>query len=74
MFLGPFGRLQPEEDEKGYWHVDCAGQKVEDLVKTTEVKNSKMNYSVLVNDVQTERDYIMQDDDDISILPLFFAG
>ena len=64
----------PEEDDKGYWNVDAAGKTVEEIVKTTKVVDSKMCYSVLVNDVNKPRDYVMQDGDDICILPLFFAG
>jgi len=74
MFLGPFASLMPEEDDKGYWNVDAAGKTVEEIVKTTKVVDSKMCYSVLVNDVNKPRDYVMQDGDDICILPLFFAG
>lgn len=74
IFLGPFGNLLPEEDEKGYWLVDAAGQTVEALIETTKVKDSSMNYSVLVNDLQQPKDYIMKDEEEVAILPLFYAG
>lgn len=74
MFLGPFGRLMPEEDEEGYWLVDCAGKRVDEIVNTTKVAESSMNYAVIVNDRQKEQDYIMVDGDEVNILPLFHAG
>ena len=74
MFLGPFGRLMPEVDGDGYWVVDAAGKTVAQVVDTTQVVNSSMNYSVLVNDHQEEQDYILVDGDEVNILPLFVAG
>lgn len=74
LFLGPFGRFVPEENEEGYWVVDGAGKTVAEVVNTTEVVNSKMNYSVLVNDVRADQDYVMKDGDEVAIMPLFSAG
>lgn len=74
MFLGPFNRLMPEEDSDGYWVVDGAGKRVKDLVDLTPVKSSKMNYAVLINDVRHEQTYLLQDGDEVNILPLFVAG
>ena len=74
MFLGPFGRYMPEEDKDGFWLIDAAGKSVKDVINTTEVVNAKMNYFALINDVQTDKDYILQDGDELNILPLFFAG
>ncbi|WP_461206855.1 MoaD/ThiS family protein [Clostridium sp. DL1XJH146] len=74
MFLGPLGKFMPDEDENGYWNVDAAGKTVEEIIETTNVSESKMNYSVLVNDVRQERDYVLKDEDEVSIIPLFCAG
>lgn len=74
MFLGPLGRYMPEEDENGFWNVDAAGKTVKEVVSTTEVKNSKMHYFVLVNDVRKSKDYVLKAGDEISLLPLFRAG
>lgn len=74
MFLGPFGPLMPEENGEGFWIVDAAGQTITDLISTTEVANAKMNYFALVNDVQTDKTYVLVDGDELNILPLFFAG
>ncbi|SHH52279.1 MoaD/ThiS family protein [Clostridium grantii] len=74
IFLGPLGRFMPEEDENGYWNVEATGKTVEEIINSTKVSESKMNYSVLVNDERKSRDYVLNDGDDVSILPLFCAG
>lgn len=74
MFLGPFSRYMPEEDKDGFWVIDAAGKSITDVINTTEVVNAKMNYFALINDVQTDKGYILQDGDELNILPLFFAG
>ncbi len=74
IFLGPFGSHMPSEDADGYWNTDAAGKTVAEIMQTTKVAESKMNYSVLVNEVQQSRDYVLQEGDVVSILPLFYAG
>ena len=74
IFLGPLGRFMPEEDENGYWNVEATGKTVEEIINSTKVSESKMNYSVLVNDERRSRDYVLNEGDDVSILPLFCAG
>ena len=74
MFLGPFGSLMPEEDREGYWCVDGAGKTVKEIVDTTDVVNSRMNYAVLINDLRHEQSYVLKDGDEVNILPLFVAG
>lgn len=74
MFLGPFNRHMPEEDSDGFWCVEGAGNTVIEVVDKTGVATSKMNYTVLVNDVPKKQDYVLQEGDVVNILPLFVAG
>lgn len=74
MFLGPFGSLMPEEDHDGYWIVDGQGKTVKEIVDTSKVAESSMNYAVLINDIRHEQSYILKDGDEVNILPLFVAG
>ncbi len=73
-FLGPFGNLMPEEDDNGYWNVEADGKTVEELIQSTKVKDSKMGYSILVNEVKQPKEYVLKDGDSLSIFPLFYAG
>ncbi len=73
-FLGPLGRYQLEEDDSGVWLVEADGQKVADFLATTPLKDVKMGYSIMVNQKKQEGDYILQDGDALSVLPLFYAG
>ncbi len=73
-FLGPMGIHQPAEDENGIWNVEAAGMKVSDLLETTPLKDVKMGYAIRVNQAKQELDYILQDEDNLSVLPLFYAG
>ncbi len=74
VFLGPFGNLMPEEDENGFWNVEADGQTIEQLILSTKVKDSKMGYSLLVNDIKQSKEYVLKDGDTLSVLPLFYAG
>lgn len=74
MFLGPLGSLMPEEDSDGYWLVACAGKTVKEVIDTTKVKDSPMNYAVLINNQRHDQTYVLNDGDQVDILPLFVAG
>ena len=72
---GPFSMYMPKEvNVDGLWEVEAKGQTVEDFIATTPAKDATMNYSVLINNKRKDKDYVLQDGDKLTILPLFYAG
>ncbi|MFI3172916.1 MAG: hypothetical protein R3Y58_11215 [Eubacteriales bacterium] len=73
-FMGPYRSLMPEKDEDGYWVVDAQGQSIEHFLENTPVKEHFMNCSVVINSWPKQKEYILQDEDVLLVIPLFAAG
>lgn len=73
--MGPYKRLMPaEKDQDGYWVVDASGKTIEHFLEETPVKEHFMNCSVVVNSWPKEKEYVLQEDDVLLVIPLFAAG
>lgn len=73
-FMGPYRKLMPERDEQGYWNVEASGMTIEDFLEGTPVKDHFMNCSVVVNSWPKEKEYVLQEEDILLVIPLFAAG
>ena len=73
-FLGPFSKVMKDLDKDGYWNVEPNNQTIGEILMATNIKDIKMNYSVVVNSTKQGQDYMPKDGDVLSIIPLFFAG
>ncbi len=72
--MGPYRSLMPEKDEDGYWQVEASGQTIEDFLEGTPVREHFMNCSVVVNSWPKEKEYVLQEEDVLLVIPLFAAG
>ena len=74
-FMGPYKNLMPDEkDEDGYWEVKGSGKTIEDFLDETPVKEHFMNCSVVVNSYPKQKEYVLEPDDVLLVIPLFRAG
>ncbi len=73
-FMGPYRKLMPERDAEGYWNVEASGMTIEHFLEGTPVKEHFMNCSVVVNSWPKEKEYVLQEEDVLLVIPLFAAG
>ncbi len=74
-FMGPYKNLMPaDKDADGYWITDGAGRTIEQFLDGTPVKDHFMNCSVVVNSYPKQKDYVLEEDDVLLVIPLFRAG
>lgn len=72
--LGPFKCYMKNKPNEDFWMVNAENMTIEAFINTTEIIHSPMNYSILVNNRRQEKNYILQANDELLILPLFYAG
>lgn len=73
-FFGVLSDAMPEKDEQGFWHISASGKTVEDVLKLTSIKEKNIRYSIYVNNVRKDHDYILTEGDTLTIMPLLVGG
>ncbi|MTI79686.1 MAG: MoaD/ThiS family protein [Firmicutes bacterium] len=72
-FLGVLKKYQPGEGE--YWVVsDAVGTKVSDLLNKVLAEEKMVGYIVIVGSVRKEKDYVLQEGDVVTLMPLITGG
>ena len=71
--MGPYKDLMPSRDEKGYWVVKGSGMTIQEFLDTTAVEDHFMDCSVVVNSWPKQKDYVLEEDDILLVIPLFRA-
>lgn len=71
--LGVLKKYQPVENEEGYW-VTAANRTVSEILAETSVEESHIGFSVLVNGIRKSKDYLTQEGDIVTIMPLLSGG
>lgn len=73
-FFGILTNKMPKKDEKGYWVIDGKGKTIKELLDLSLIKEANVKYTVLVNNERKDTDYILKDDDIITVIPLLAGG
>jgi ThiS family. len=73
-FFGILTNKMPKKDEKGYWVIDGKGKTIKELLDLSLIKEANVKYTVLVNNERKDTDYILEDDDIITVIPLLAGG
>lgn len=64
----------PEISEDGFWYADKANISIEDLFIETGVDYKNIRMTILVNSSRKDINYILQEDDVMTVMPLVAGG
>lgn len=64
----------PSIEEDGFWHLDQEGLSIEDVLNMTGAGEKEFGMTILVNRRRKERDYVLQDGDVMTVMPLVAGG
>lgn len=73
-YFGILKPCMPQTEEDGYWHADKAGTAIGQILEETEVIGKAENMVILVNKVRKPTDYVLQDGDTMTVMPLLAGG
>ena len=73
-YFGILKPCMPQTEEDGYWHADKAGTAIGQILDETEVISKAENMVILVNKVRKPTDYVLQDGDTMTVMPLLAGG
>ena len=73
-YFGILKPCMPQTEEDGYWHADKAGTAIAQILDETEVTGKAENMVILVNKVRKPTDYVLQDGDTMTVMPLLAGG
>ena len=72
---GQFMKLAPEGSEKGVFKVDySAGTTLSELLARYGVDCTGVKYTALVNNGRKQADYVLEDSDSVTVMPLLAGG
>lgn len=63
----------PQVEEDGFWHAEKAGMTIGQVLEETEAAG-KVAAVILVNKVRKDMDYVLQDGDTMTVMPLVAGG
>lgn len=73
-YFGALASLLPEKDEEGFWILEKTDISIDEIISSTGVKETSINYLILVNNQRKNKDYILKDGDVLRLIPLFAGG
>ena len=73
-YYGFLKKFMPEIDEEGFWNASKAGVSIEQLFTETSVDYKTYRMTILVNGSRKDVDYVLQDGDTLTVMPLVAGG
>ena len=73
-FFGIMKAYMPETEEDGFWHADRDGVTVGQLMDETGASEKDVAVTILVNKVRKTKEYVLQDGDTLTVMPLVAGG
>lgn len=73
-YYGFLKKFMPEIDDEGFWNANKAGVTIEELFAETSVDYKKYRMTILVNSSRKDVDYILQEGDVLTVMPLVAGG
>lgn len=73
-YYGFLKKFMPEVDDEGFWYADMVDKKVEELFIETNVDYKNIRMTILVNSYRKDIDYVLKDNDVITVMPLVAGG
>ena len=73
-YYGFLKKFMPEIDDEGFWNANKAGVTIEELFVETSVDYKKYRMTILVNSSRKDVDYVLQEGDVLTVMPLVAGG
>ena len=73
-YFGILKPCMPQIEDDGFWHADKDGTAIGQVLEETEVIGKAANMVILVNKVRKAKDYVLQDGDTMTVMPLVAGG
>lgn len=73
-FYGIMKPYMPAVEEDGFWHLDREGMTVGQLMDETGASEKDVAVTILVNRVRKNKDFVLQDGDVLTVMPLVAGG
>lgn len=73
-FYGIMKPYMPETEEDGYWHADRDGMTVGQIMDETGASEKDVAVTILVNRIRKTKEYVLQDGDTLTVMPLVAGG
>ena len=73
-FYGIMKPYMPQTEEDGFWHADKAGSTIGQIMDETGASEKNVGVTTLVNRVRKNKDYVLQDGDTLTVMPLVAGG
>ncbi len=73
-FYGIMKPYMPETEEDGYWHADRDGMTVGQIMDETGASEKDVAVTILVNRIRKTQEYVLQDGDTLTVMPLVAGG
>lgn len=73
-FFGVLANKMPENDDKGFWVVDGDGKTIKELLDVSSLKDTNIKYTLFVNNERQNINYVLEDNDVLTVLPLLAGG
>ena len=73
-FYGIMKACMPETEEDGFWHADRDGFTVGQLMDETGASEKDVAVTILVNRIRKTKEYVLQDGDILTVMPLVAGG
>ena len=73
--LGIFRQYAPSVDEEGCFAVEHQpGMTAAEALGRTNISETTVKYSILVNNMRKKADYVLEDGDVVKVMPLISGG
>ncbi len=72
-FYGILKPYLPQTEADGFWHAEKAGATIAQVLEETGAEGNAVMV-LLVNRVRKEPDYVLQDGDTLTVMPLMAGG
>lgn len=73
-FYGILKPYMPSVEEDGFWHLEQDGLTIQELLDMSGAGEKDFGMTILVNRRRKEKDYVLQDGDVITVMPLVAGG
>lgn len=73
-FFGILKPCLPTPEEDGYWHADRAGRTIGEILEETGAGDKAPTVVLLVNRIRKTPDYVLKDQDTLTVMPLMPGG
>jgi len=73
-FFGVLANKMPEKNNNGYWIIEGKGKTIKELLDLSSIKETNIKYTLFINNVRQDINYVLEKDDILTVIPLLAGG